>query len=70
MIDFDAGQKYDVSANVMDNLDHMFVEESLWEGEFRSSFTADDRSVIAFALTQLSKKVHASGSDRANLLNV
>lgn len=50
----DAGQPAVVLANVVDDLDEIFLQETLWKWDGRSSFTVDHRSVITTAFARLS----------------
>lgn len=53
---------------MVSELHDIFEQDSLWERDGRSSFTTDDRSVIATTLTQLSKTDLISGSDFDSLV--
>lgn len=52
----------------MGDIDDIFEQEALWEGDSGSSFTADDRFVTALALARLLKLVTSSGSDFVNIV--
>lgn len=59
----------DTPAKMVEALDDFFATEALSNGDCRSSFTANDRSVTATALARLSKTVSGLVSDFGNLVN-
>lgn len=68
--DGDEGPPADVPAIAPDVVDDIFVQELLWEGDCGALFTASDRSVIAIALSRLSKTVLTCYSKSADLIGL
>lgn len=66
--DDDEGQSADFPADFVDDLDEIFAQKALYEGDSGSSFTADDRSFIATALARLSRKSPTFGSKFTDLV--
>lgn len=57
IVDDNAGQPADAPASVADDVDDVFAQEALREGDLGYSFTAGDHSIIATALARLFKIV-------------
>lgn len=60
--DGDEGLRADVQANVDEDLENVFAQEVLWEGDRRYPFTDGDCFVIDTASAWLSKTIRSSGS--------
>lgn len=68
MIDDNEDLPFDVSTDVVDDLDHIFAQTSLCETDDGTFFTAGNPSVSSAALARRSMTVSTSGSEFADLL--
>lgn len=62
------GLPADIPADVVDDLDDIFSQEALWEGDGGTYFTANDCLVVATTLALLPKTLYTSVSEFGNLV--
>lgn len=67
VIDGDERQPANLPADVAEALDSILPQETVWEGNGGSSFTADDRLVIATSLERLAETVPTLDSEFSDL---
>lgn len=54
---------------MVDDVNDVFAQNELWEGDDGSFLTADDPFIISWPLARLSKTVPDSGSNFVNVVN-